>query len=560
MDNGMTSIRRRLLKRWTALKLERSTFLEHWRELSEYLQPRRGRFLSSDRNKGGKKNDRMINGTPIYAIRVLASGMMAGITSKARPWFRLTSIDPALSEQGSVKMWLAEVEDRMRETLAKSNLYRCFHNVYEDLAQFGTSAMYVEEDEEDVIRGYVFPVGMYCLTVDARGRANGIWRELGMTVGQLVEKFGLDACSDSVKRLHAAGDLDAWIDVLHVIYPNPDHKPGTIGPKGKPWVSAWLEINGGDFSGTLKESGFDRFPVMAPRWSTNGEDIYGRSPGMDALGDAKALQQIERRQAMVVDKITNPPMNAPTSMMNSKISLVPGATNYVDSTAQNTLRPVYEIRADAVTVLDNKIRLTEGRLSRAFFADLWLMMTQGDDTQKTAREIAERHEEKMMQLGPVLEQLQDELLDPLIDTVFRILLSRGMIPPPPPELEGTDIKVEHISILAQAQKLLGITGVERLAGFTVNLSKAMPSVLDKLDLDEMVDDMGDRLGVSPDLVRPDDVVAKIRQARAQAQQQQAQAEAQLRSAQTAKTLSETETGGDNGLTRMASMMGTSVPG
>jgi hypothetical protein len=217
-----------------------------------------------------------------------------------------------------------------------------------------------------------------------------------------------------------------------------------------------------------------------------------------------------------------------------------------------------EIPPAAIAVVGAEIREHEARIKTAFFADLWLSLTQGDAGQMTAREVVERHEEKMLQLGPVMERLTDELLDPLIDRAFGILLRNGDLPPPPEELLGMELRVEYLSILAQAQKLVGTSAVERLASFVGNLAGVRPEVLDKVDFDEMVDAYGGMLGVPPQLIRPDEDVAELRQARAQAQAQAEQAQAMAASVQGAKVLSETDTGGDNALTRMLANMGGGV--
>jgi hypothetical protein len=300
--------------------------------------------------------------------------------------------------------------------------------------------------------------------------------------------------------------------------------------------------------------------VLAPRWSVTGEDVYGSSPGMDALGDVRALQLLERRKAQAVDKIVNPPMRGPAALQNGRVSLLPGDVTYVDAVQPGqTFAPAYEINTAAVAVLSQAIAEHEARIKTAFYADLWLMLSQGADQTMTAREVAERHEEKMLQLGPVMERLQDELLDPLVDRTFSILLRNGDLPPPPEELEGMELRVEYLSIMAQAQKMLGITGVERLASFVGSLAAVKPEVLDKVDFDQMIDEYGLMVGTPPALVRTDEDVDTIRQARAE-EAQAAQASAlQAQAIEGAKTLSQTDTQGDNALTRMLGNLGAAVP-
>lgn len=548
--------RKQYLKRLESLRNERSSWMPHWQELTEQFMPRRGRFVLSDRNRGEKKNQTIINGTGVWSLRVLASGMMAGITSPARPWFRLTTPDPDLAEFGTVKQWTYIAEERIRLAFQRSNIYNGLHLVYNDLGGIGTATLHVEEDAEDLLRCYVFPVGQYSLANSAKQRVDTVFREFSMTVGQLVERFGLGRCSHLVKTAYQNGNLDQWVEVVHAIEPNRGKKHGYAGAAGMPFKSCWFEKAGDESSGFLRESGFEEFPVMAPRWMASAEDVYGSSPSMDALGDARALQVLEKRKAQAVDKIVTPPMRGPSSLATGNVSLLPGGVTLVDGVNPGqTFAPAMEVPPATVQVVGMEIREHEQRIKKALYADLWLMLSQGDTSQMTAREVAERHEEKMLQLGPVMERLQDELLDPLIDRTFGILNRNGYLPPPPEELQGQELRVEYISILAQAQKLLGTSSIERLASFTGNLAAVKPEVLDKVDFDQMVDEYGGMLGIPPSLVRTDEQVQAIRQARAEQQQQMMAMQAAQQTVQGAKVLSETDVSGDNALTRMLRNIG-----
>ena len=551
-----TPPRQRYLKRHSALLSERSSWLAHWRDLSEYILPRRSRFLSSERNVGGKKHAAIINGTATRAARVLAAGMMAGITSPARPWFRLTTPDAQLGKSARVREWLDAVEGDMRTALSKSNIYNALHSVYTDLGVFGTTAMLVDEDREDGLRGYTLPVGQYTLANSDRMSVNALYREVTFTTGQLAEKFGLEACSPRVRDLLQRGDVDVPVDCLHVIEPNVQYEEGKLGPRGKRYRSCWMEVQSGTHEGLLAEGGYEEFPVLAPRWDVTGEDVYGSAPGMDALGDVKALQRLELNAGKAAAKLIDPPMRGPAALANARASILPGDLTLVDVVAGGQkFEPAQDMNPLAVQVLEQKIREHERRINAYFYADLWLMMASSDSPQQTAREVAERHEEKMLQLGPVLERLQDELLDPLIERVFAILLRSHQLPPPPDELAGQPLRVEYVSILAQAQKMLGTSAVERLMSFAGNLSAVKPEVMDKVDADATLDVYADMLGTpSRLLLSPDDVEAK-RAARAEAAAQQQAAEQAAQVAQGAKTLSEADMSGDTALTRLLGNLG-----
>lgn len=540
-------------RRLAELTTERSSFIRHWQDLSDYILPRQARFTVTDRNRGDRRNSKIVDNTATLAVRTLSSGMMSGITSPARPWFQLATPDPSLNEFTPVKLWLDLVKQRMSTVFLRSNLYTTLPITYADLGVFGTNAFAVLEDDEDVIRCYPFPIGSYAIGTSHRGNTDSVYREYQMTARQLVSQFGIENVSIATKNLYERGNGEAWIDVVHAVEPNPDYDERKAESRYKRFRSCYYE-KGADGENMLRRSGFDDFPVMAPRWSLTGEDIYGHSPGMDALGDIKALQLEQKRKAQAIDKMVNPPMTAPSSLRNSRASLLPGDVTYVDvQSGQQGFAPAYEINP-RINELMLDIQENQGRIRRAFFEDLFLMIANDQRSNITAREIQERHEEKLLMLGPVLERLNDELLDPLIDRTFNIMTRMGLIPPPPKELQGMDLSVEYISVMAQAMKLTGITGIERFMAFAGNMAQANPEVMDKIDFDQAIDEYANMVGTPPSLVRDDDTVAQVRKQRAEQQAQMQQAELAAQGAQTVKTLSQTQLNDENAVGAMINQL------
>jgi hypothetical protein len=522
---------------------------EHWRDLAEHILPRRSRFLEDRSKRGEKKHGKIINGTATRAARTLASGMMSGITSPARPWFQLSTPDVSLAEHGPVKAWLHQVTERMMAVFRASNIYNGLHVLYEDLAVFNTASLMVLEDDEDVLRCYHQPIGSYAIGQSSSQRVDSIVRDFAMTVRQLVNEFGVDHVSESVKRLYESGQGEQPIDICHVIAPNGDFDPRKPIRNKKRWRSVYFEV-AAESGTTLRDSGFDEFPALCPRWLVSGEDSYGEGPGMDALADIRQLQLMERKKLHAIEMKVTPPVVAPSDLRGSAISMLPGGITYADArTAEQAIRPLYQVDFD-VSHLAHEIARAERRIDQVFYVDLFLMLAGTDGRDMTAREVVERHEEKMLMLGPVIERLSDELLDPLIDRAFAIMMRRGLIPPPPRELEGENLQVNYISILAQAQRMVATAGVERVTSFVGNLAAVDQTVLDKVDLDETVDAYSHMVGVPPEMIRSDDDVAEIRAARAAAMQQQQQAEAAMAAAQGAETLSRADMRGDNALTRL----------
>lgn len=554
--------RERYLQRWNALKTERSSWDSHWRDISRFLLPRSGRFFTQDHNKGDKRYNNIYDSTGTRSLRILAAGLMAGMTSPARPWFRLTTSDTDLMEYGPVKLWIDQVTTLMRDVFNRSNTYRALHMMYEELGAFGTASNIVMPNFNNVIHCYPLTIGEYAISTDDEGNVCTLAREFEMTVSQMVRAFGYDNLSRHAQSLYDNGkSLDTWLPVLHIIEPRVDRDPTLRDSRNMPWASCYLEArsNSGEDK-FLRESGFLRFPAQCPRWAVSGGDMYGNSPGMEALGDIKQLQHGQHRKVEAIDYMVKPPVQMPSSLKDAGANLLPGGAVYVDSVGgQNAIKTAFDIRPD-INAQISDIQDTRERIRGAFYADLFLMLAQNDTGQMTAREIAERHEEKLLMLGPVLERLHNELLQPLIDITFDRIIETGIAPPIPEELKGVDLNVEFVSMLAQAQRAVGVTAVDRLLGTVASIAQFKPEVLDKIDGDQLVDEYTEMLGVTPRVIVPDDKVAMIRAERAKAQQQAAAMAAAPVAADTAKTLSETSTQGQNGLTDLINQFsGYSIP-
>lgn len=531
----LISKRARLLKRKSALWSERSSWDSHWRELAQYQMPRAGRFTESDTNQGGKKTTSIYDNTAIFAHRTLAAGMMSGMTSPARPWFRLGLSDKDLMDYAPVRDWLYAVAEKMRAIFHASNTYNSLHQCYEELGAFGTWANFVQPDFDNVIHHYPMTVGEYALATNDKGVVDTVCRQLSMTVGQMAKQFGIEKCSITVKNLHDRGQIDSWVPILHMIEPRADYDKAKRDSTNMPWASCYFEASG-DSDVYLSESGFKRFPALCPRWVVTGNDIYGRSPGMDCLGDVKQLQHEQLRKAQAIDYQVNPPLQVPTQYKDQASKRFPGGVMFVDATGPGGgVRAAYDVNLRLDYLLAD-IQDTRERVRSAYYADLFLMMANDTRSGTTATEIAERHEEKLLMLGPVLERLQNELLAPLIDLTFDRMTEAGILPPPPPELEGRNLDIEFVSTLAQAQRAVAAAGTDRLLGTLGTLMQMKPDTVDKIDLDQVLDDYGGLFGVNPKIIVPDEVVAQMRAQRAQAQQAAEQGAAMAQVAESAKTV------------------------
>ena len=550
IDNTYTTVPLRgkksaLYRRYTQLEGDRSSWRSHWMEITDYIAPRRGRYLTESQNsKGRKRTTKIIDSTGTQALRTMAAGLMSGMTSPARPWHRRKVRDD-LMDDGEVRAWLAQVEKIERAILHKSNFYNSIHTVYTELGSFGTAPLYRQPSFESVIRFRPFTAGEYVIAENDLGVVDTLGRHFTMTVGQIVQKFvhkvsgSMDwsGASKATKKLWDNGNYDARVEIVHVIEPRlmADREYDKKDGKNMPFKSCYFELSS-ESDAFLMESGYNKFPAYVPRWDVLSGEVYGRSPGMDNLGDIKQLQHQQKRKAQAIDKMVNPPMVAPTSLKGKPSTVLPGQTTYVDPLqGAQGFAPAYQVQP-RINELMMDIQEVQNRVQRGFYADLFAMMINSDRRQMTATEVVERHSEKLVLLGPVLQRINVELLDPLLDDVFEYALEGGLLPPIPDALEGEDLEVEYVSLLAQAQQAVAASSLERVLGFAGNMSAMFPEIVDGVDADEALRQYSDILGTSPDVIISSAAVATKRKAKAEAEQAVHQREEAGKLAQSAKVL------------------------
>lgn len=504
-------------KQYDAMKAQSQTWQSTWKELAKFIAPTRG-FFDGERSGNGRKIDHraLIDSDPMLAVEVLSAGMMSGLTSPSRSWFELSLSDGEIMKQNGVRQWLYEVKRRMEEVFGRSNLYNALHSFYQEIAVFGTAAFLLEEDRDKVIACRSFTAGEYVLGTDGRGRINAFGREFFMTAEQMAEEFGKKNLPVSIAQC-AENKSTEWFQVIHVIMPNAQADDSKADFAHMPYASAYFTPQGD----LLRRGGYQEFPVIAARWEVkNTGDIYGRGPGWKSLGDVKMLQKMQKAKLVALDKNTNPPMMV-SANVQGEVNLLPGGLTRYNGTTDAAIKPAYQVSID-LTALENSIERVKQTIKGQFFADVFLMLNAQNFTQMTATEVAERHQEKMLVLGPVLERLKNELLDPLIERTFNLMFRRGVIPLPPAIVEGEDIKVQYVSMIAQAQKASAITAIEQGINFIGHLAQANPAVIDKIDFDAAVEEGLNLLGVPPILLRPEEETQALRQERQAAAAAQAQ--------------------------------------
>lgn len=536
-------------------------------EIAGLCMPSRSKQIvenAKTKNRSASAKSTLYDGHPIRSFEICANGMLSGLSSRSRAWFRPKLIDDELMNYHPVRLWLDDLATRMYAAFAMTNFYEAALSVYLEMAGFGTGADIMVGNNETLSVNHPLTFGEYGLATGEDGRPNALSRSLTLTASQMVERFVADRfdsktlywdrVTSPVKIAWDTGNYHQGFLVHQLIEQNPAYVPGKIGTIGMQWRSLKWEPGQSDKKKFLSIEGYREQPFMAPRWETLSGEDWGTGRGKKALADMRALQLAAKRSGEAEDMAVKPPTWGPPSI--DRVSMLPGAHTAVAAVdMQAGIKPIYQIPYQVIEMQERKIERLQRAVDTMTFADLFMAITNMEGVQpRNVEELVRRNEEQLTQLGPVTDRANAEFLQVAFDRMFGILLRAGAIPPAPPEIEGMEIKVDFVSVLAQAQKLLGISTTERAVAFVGNLGAASPEVLDNLDLDAIVYDYWERSGAPATGLRDAKVRDSIRQARAQAQQADrvaAMMPAAKDGADAARLLSEADTGQGSLLERIA---------
>lgn len=522
--------------RLNMMRSYRYSWMLHYQLLETYILPRRGIFINptvptpNTMIRGQPINQSILDPTGTYAMRRCASGLMSGLMSPSRPWFKLK---PAMGAREDVdadaETWFETVEDRIYQVMGRSNFYDSGAQMFEDLVTFGTGPMIIYEDEVDVIRCYTPCCGEYLVASSSANRVEALYRQFLMTSSALVEMFGLENCPASIQGMwqSKSGSLEVEYLVFHSIEPNfgiASQTQGEVGvvPGGFDWRETyWLAASD---QYPLSIRGFVDQPHICPRWATTSNDAYGRSVGMDVLPDIMQLQVETGRKAEAIEKQVRPPLKASMEMKNEPSSILPGHITFMNSIgADKGMAPIFTVQPQ-INDMKEDLKEIQQRIREGFFNDLF-MMPEPDAHRMTAYEVAVRRQEKLQVLGPVVERLQNEALAPAIKRIFRIMERRGLLPPLPESLQGIPLGIEYVSMLTVAQKASASAGLAQFASTMINLQQADPAVADLWSRDRWTAAFADNQFIPQSILSTEEELAQARQTRAQqAQVQQGMAE------------------------------------
>ena len=532
-------LRESIISRWTVLKQEREPYMSQWLEISQHVTPASGRFVESTQkgNQAKERFNRIYNNTSLRAANICAAGMQSGMTDESTQWFALTTGDEKLDASYDVKVYLDECQRVMEMAFSKSNIYPSFQHCWREVATMGICANVILEDDEVGFYCVPLTIGEYAVAADYRGKVDTLYRMFTMTAAQLVEQYGLDVVGRNVTQAYEQRP-DKTFRVLHAIEPRKIRERGKEDNLNMPFQSVVLLVDGVDGTkgghGILEESGYHEFPAVVGRWGASATSVYSEeSPGMVAIGDTKQMRHQYLQKGNALDYQVNPALLLPESAKDHELDFLPGGRSYVSNpTSADQVKPAFDVNIPLGDI-NADIMEAQNRINAAFYVDMFLMLT-GRTKEMTAYEVAQRNEEKLVQLGPVFSRLNNEMLRGTIERVFNILQRAGQLPQPPESLAGRPLNVEYTSMLAKAQRSIRAASLRNYLADLGMVAQMKPEILSKVNAFAIADEFADYHSVAPSVVVPTE---EAQAAMAQQQQAAAQAEQQAQMAQGIDALS-----------------------
>jgi hypothetical protein len=525
---------KRILERYEALKQLRAPWESLWQDIAKYVVPRRAPGLAGTEagTPSTKEADVLFDTTAVQSNMTLANGQLAWMSPLESPWF---SFDPETADDDA-KTFLAKATKTSRDELAVSSFYTSVHEFYLDRGAFGTACLYVEPGKKRAISAKVWPVGSFVMDEDDEGNVDTVMRCFKLTARQAVQKFGEKAVSGKIlERLKKGGAAEhERVEFIHAIYPREDAErdKAKLDAANMPIASVYLEKDGGH---VCRVSGYEEMPVFVSRyleWGSATGWLYGWAPGFAALPECRQLNFLQEMMDALAEKMAFPPVLAPEELEGEIDANAMGVTYFSKELIQANSMPKEWMTQGRYDIGLERIRERQKAIREAFHVDLFQMFAQLTK-QMTAREVAERSQEKLIQFSPTFSRLTTELFNPLLERLFGILLRAGKLGTPPQSLvqpidETRALvpmpKVRYSSRIALTLAAMPTIGYQRTLERLTLTSKMAPDVLDLVDFDKAERAAAIADGVDPDVIRQAADVDARRQARAEAQAQAQQME------------------------------------
>lgn len=487
------------------------------------------------RSLGQSRTEYIFDSQPQLAPHSLAANIQGAVTNSAIQWFRLRFRAEALQEVQAVNQWLEACDKAMLAAYNGSNFYQATHTYYLNLGVFGTAAMLVNKrlgTYGESLHFKTLPTGSYCIAENADGRVDTLFRDLWLTPRQAVQMFEGQVSPEIMQQAHNKQQCDMPQLFVHAVYPRADREYGKQDNRNMPFVSCYYE----DKTKYLNdESGYEEFPYVVSRWETLSKAPWGYGPGHIALPDVRMLNTLRELHLQQLVMWVRPPLKVLREGILGNVSLEPGAQNVLNQ--MDALAPLdLTGRPDLVQIDQADLRRS---IQDIFFVNALQALPPPDASNMTAYEVAQRIEQMQRLMGPAFGRLLAEMLDPLADRVFGLMLRANALPQMPLEVllaarqSQGQLDVKYEGPLARSQRAADLRAIDSMVAMGGRIAEVHghTEVLDNLDWDRAYRDAADVAGVPRAIVRDVRDVRRMRLARAEQAQALQQAEEQRQNMQ-----------------------------
>lgn len=501
---------------------ERRTWEYHWQEVTDMFMPDRN-DVTVERSPGDRRNLQLLDNTGIVSSELLAGHLHGMLTNPSTTFFGLTSGNEEIDDLDDVRMYLQNQTRKIHLVLNNSNFQTEVHQYFLDLVNIGTAPWSIEEDDDDVVRFASRHIKEVYAFENNKGVIDEVYRRFKWNIRQIVAEWGEDVLtkSDALKRAYERSE-NTKFEIINAVYPRSLTSNKASDPRR--YISQYVISVEKDIQ--IHEGFYREHPLLVPRWSKASGEVYGRSPAMKALPDAKTLNKMTETTLRGAQKTVDPPLQLPDDGFIGTVDVRPAGLNYYRSGTNDRIEPIFnDARIDFGFQAMNDRRQ---RVRTAFYIDQ-LQLASGP--QMTATESLQRTEEQMRYLGPTLGRQQSEFLRPTISRVFEIMQRKNMLDEPPEALRGLKLDVVYTSMIAKAQKVNDMQNIQQTMAAINPFVAADQTVLDNFDGDVATRVIAKGYNFPQEILRTVKNREKIRKARAEAeaaalaaQQEQQQAE------------------------------------
>ncbi|KKN75814.1 hypothetical protein LCGC14_0376900 [marine sediment metagenome] len=476
-----------------------STFRSNWQDQANYIFPRESNITEKHFPGSVRKFDRLYDTTGVTECERMTTGMLTEMVPAGQKFFSLTTSGTELQELDVVKSYMARSTEVLHEELFASNFILQLKETLQSLIAFGTGCIF--DSWRDGLYFMDWDISRYQILENFQGKIDTLYLKFPKTAKQAFGEWGDFAGESVLLAMKDEKKQNQLFWFIHVVRPRQHRNPRLEDSLNMAWESGYVNIKD---KIVVEEGGFPEFPYQVPRWSKTSGEVHGRGIGHMILPQVKMVNANKRDFNEMTNKIVNPHREVLESF-EGEYDTTPGARNNVMELPSSR---VDERNFGNFPVGKDSLTMERQVIKDAFFHDAFAPLTDLSGDRRNELEIRQRIQEAFRRIGAV-GRIEAELFTPLIVRSFNLLVRNGVIPPPPPELQGQNLKVVYMGPLSLAQQNAEVTASQQWVGLLAETAEALPGVMDNVDADSTARRWGRVLGVNEeDIASEEDVQAK----------------------------------------------------